>query len=157
MSESHEPYLLRARQWDNGVAVEDGIPFHTIKFGMILGNPGDQSFLVDWAEQAARFREDPMVPADDPFAAVEELIKQLQRAKGESENPVSFDTLNHLRMQVVRSIAQLPGVSPADVLSESGDSGAWQALRDKCRSMNLRWDGERQAYAADSAEAVPGD
>lgn len=157
VSESEQSFMPLLRQWGNPVVVENGIPFHTVIHGIVLGNPGDQSHLIDWAEQAARFREAPMVPADDPFAAVEELIGELQRNDRLSEFPVSPDTLSHLRLQVFRSIANIPGVSPVNLLPESGDLSSWHELRDKLRSRNLRWDQVQQGYVADGGTMAPVD
>lgn len=140
-----EGIVLDKDSWDYWIMVEDGIPFHTVMIVGTSGMPGNQSYLIEWANDHARLRESPMIPGD-LFQAAEKVMLKL--AEDEKEKESSEWTNRHIRMQVYNAVEHLLGLSEGDDALMPYDNQSWQLLKDRCEELGVVWNIELQTFDA---------
>lgn len=141
---------LTKDSWRYWIAIEDGVPFHTVIIGGTSGAPGTQSYLIEWADKHARLRESPMVPGD-LFAAAEKVMVKLAE---EQDNDDSTDWTNrHIRMQVYRAVRHLLNVSEDDDEFAPYDDERWKTFRERCEALKIRWNEQTQAFTSNAASS----
>ena len=145
-----EGIVLTEDSWRYWIAVEDGIPFHTVMISGTSGMPGNQSYLIEWADKHARLRESPMAPGD-LFAAAEKVMVKLAEKE---ENDDSADWTNrHIRMQVYRSVKHLLNVADDDDELAPYDDERWDTFKERCEPLAIQWDETTQAFTSNAASS----
>lgn len=140
-----EGIVLDQDSWDYWIMVEDGIPFHTVMIGGTSGMPGNQSYLIKWANDHARLRESPMIPGDI-LQAAEKVMAKLAEDK-DGKEPSEW-TSRHIRMQVYNAVVHLLQLPEDDDALTPYDEQRWQLLKRKCEDLGVAWNMELQAFVS---------
>ncbi len=150
-AESDETYLLTKDEWSGvHIRIENGIPFHTVRFGGYLGNPGNQSFLVDWARDRGILRADPLSPDDDPFLCSQSLLRKIGENNPDDITP---KLMAHIRQQAFRSVSHLLTTEPR--LSSYFDAITnWSEISEEYERLDIYWNAERQAYSSRQLQPI---
>jgi hypothetical protein len=138
---------LELDSWNNYLDVEGDVPFHTRTI-TLMGRPGNNTYLVTWAEQYGRLRSAPLHPTDDLFGAADRVAARLRWQHQDDPDAPAWSA--YLIRQQVN--AALKPVISRDNSSATGDTPNddlyWNRLRSECQSLGLRWSSETQEYIA---------
>lgn len=141
-------YRLVLDNWRHRVVVQDGLPLHTVYVRGASGLSGDQTYLIEWAEEHGRLRDTPMTPTNDPFRAVNKLIAKMNASSLGESREISKWTIRHLRMQAYRSVANIPGIVDDDNSLAPYDDERWANLVNVADHLGIFWDVRCQCYMA---------
>lgn len=146
--ENIKEFELVKREWQIWMDVEGDIPFHTVHIGGTSGMPGDQTYLVEWADLHGRLRTTPLRPVDNPFEAAERELARLK--KPDDDEGVFYWTQRHIYVQVHAAVSPLvsTGDPEQDYELTPYDVEIWNKLKERCLALGIHWSDETQAYVA---------
>ena len=149
-----DSYILDLNEWRVHVEIHDGIPF-AINDLRYVGSFHEQTFLIAWAKERARLRDDDLIPTDNPFSTADRLVRQwvpveVARAKGISdERRAELALLNTslIRQHAFELVKHLvPSLERPEYNDWASDDKDWRLLESLCLRRGLRWDSVRMEY-----------
>lgn len=135
-------YTLKHDSWrDLDVRFEGDIPFHVVRYGGSIGSRSTTAWLVDWADDHGRLRQEPLKPVTDPLEAAERICDKTARRSGMDD-----DLRRHIRSQALRMAAPLldEDADESNVL----DIEVWTNLKPRVAQLQLKWDTDHQRYTS---------
>jgi hypothetical protein len=136
---------LSEDSWRYWIVIEDGIPFHTVYIAGTSGSAGSRNYLIEWANDHARLRDTPMTPGE-LFPAAERVMRRV--GVGKNDKASLYWTIQHIRMQVFRSVEQSLDLPEDDDSLTPYDEERWLLLWQRCDELGIVWSKELQAFKA---------
>jgi len=140
-----DPAVGASKTWKPfDISVIGDLPFHIVEIIFRTGSPEpDRGYLVEWAAEHARLRDNPLRPVDDPIQAADELCNQIAQ---EDE----FLRM-HIRRQARRSIDRLLPRAHQQSQSPWLLDEDWKSLKRAASKIKFRWDEVEQKYTANDS------
>ncbi len=159
-----ERYKVTADYWADYVAVleVDDIPFYTDwQPAEFFGFRAGHEYLIGWAADVGKFREQPLHPTDNPFESVDLLVEEYLETLKIKNPEIALGALDKealelticVRNQVYQMVKDVvPNFEPPTEWAKRTVDGVfledekWDELMAACEAVNMRWDASQQKY-----------
>jgi hypothetical protein len=128
------------------IRVQDGIPFHIVRYGDTSGSPGSTTPLVDKAESDGELIEIDLMPTNNPLLAADSVYNAIAKPEDQKWN---YQLREHIRRQAWRMVNHLVKAQDKSGPDLNNDR-TWNRLKSEVEKLNIRWDAGKGEYVAEA-------
>ncbi len=135
------------------IVIVDGIPLLLIQGDMLAGVATPMEKILDFFRTNGLFCPQPLVPGNDPLAALNDLLNSRQWIY--DDNWTEKAILREQLLRLIDSVYRLPVDERGNRLPYENPEPVWEKIRADASRLKIKWDPQQQMYVFANGRHLP--